>query len=200
MSLALRQRASLRRLAVRFGGTATATVRRHHTLHDAQDGSEISTLAVNGTASAGATTINLDTAPRLHGSLPQGITFTIAGDGTTYTVASRVNAASNALASVAISPALAAEAADDAVVTVAETVERSIPCAVGMYRDLDKATALIEVGDRKVLLATGHLPWTLDREFDTLILPGETAARTFKDLSRYKGGTIEAGAKVQVSD
>lgn len=105
------------RLVRRFGAGGEVTVRRHHTLTNPSTGAALATLAVNGTTALGAAVIDLD-ATAVQGKLVAGITFTIAGDATTYTVAADSTAASNALASVTFTPVLAAEAADDAAVTV----------------------------------------------------------------------------------
>lgn len=85
----------------------------------AHDRGTISTsaLAVNGATTAGATTINLDAAA-VTGTLNQGTLFTIAGDDTVYVVTANKTASTNAYNNVPIAPALAVDAADNAVVTV----------------------------------------------------------------------------------
>ena len=75
-----------------------------------------STLAVNGTTAAGATTINLD-ATSVSGTVAAGASFTIAGNTQRYFVSGELTAASNALTGLEFWPGLAASAADDAVVT-----------------------------------------------------------------------------------
>lgn len=74
------------------------------------------TLAVNGATTKGATTINLD-AGTVTGTLVPGDTFVIAGNTQRYAVTNTVTASGNALTGVQFTPALVADAADDAVVT-----------------------------------------------------------------------------------
>lgn len=74
------------------------------------------TLAVNGATTKGATTINLD-AGSVTGTLVPGDSFVIAGNTQRYAVTNTVTASGNALTGVTFTPALVADAADDAVVT-----------------------------------------------------------------------------------
>lgn len=75
------------------------------------------TLAVVGATAAGATTITLD-AVSVTGTLAAGDTFVIAGNAQRYVVTATNTASGNTFTSVAISPPLVADAADNAVVTV----------------------------------------------------------------------------------
>ena len=74
------------------------------------------TLAINGAVSAGASTIAVD-ATGLTGTWKKGSLFTIAGDTQVYVVTADATAASNAIASVAVAPAIAGGAADNAAIT-----------------------------------------------------------------------------------
>lgn len=73
-------------------------------------------LAVNGAASLGATTINLD-AGSVTGTLVPGDTFVIAGNTQRYAITNTTTASGNAFTGVTFTPALVAAAADNAVVT-----------------------------------------------------------------------------------
>ena len=75
------------------------------------------TVLVNGTGAVGATTIGLDTFTAATGVVKAGTVFTIAGDTTRYVVRKDAAIASNAT-TVTIYPALQAEAADNAEITV----------------------------------------------------------------------------------
>ncbi len=75
------------------------------------------TLAVNGAATKGASTINLD-AVAVTGTVVAGDSFVIAGHEQRYAVTSTCTAAGNALGGVTFTPPLAADAANDAVVTM----------------------------------------------------------------------------------
>lgn len=75
------------------------------------------TIAVNGTTAVGSESIALDGFTNATGTVKAGTVFTIAGDSTRYVVMEDATKAGNA-ATVSIYPALAQEAADDAVATV----------------------------------------------------------------------------------
>lgn len=75
------------------------------------------TLAVVAATSKGATTIGLD-AGAVTGTLVPGDTFVIAGNTQRYAITNTTTAATNAFTGVTFTPALAADAAEDAVVTV----------------------------------------------------------------------------------
>lgn len=75
------------------------------------------TLAVVGATTAGATTIGLD-AVSVTGTLVPGDSFVIAGNTQRYAITNTVTAATNAFVGVTFTPALVANAADNAVVTV----------------------------------------------------------------------------------
>lgn len=75
------------------------------------------TLALNGAHSRGATTIAAD-AGSVTGTLVAGDTFVIAGNTQRYAVTATSTASGNAFASISITPALVADYADDAVITV----------------------------------------------------------------------------------
>jgi hypothetical protein len=77
----------------------------------------VGTLAVNGAALKGATTINLD-AVAVTGTLVPGDSFVIAGNTQRHAITGTFTAAGNAFASVTFTPPLPANVADNAVVTV----------------------------------------------------------------------------------
>ena len=74
-------------------------------------------VAVVGTTAKGATTISLD-ALALTGTVVPGDTFVIAGNTQRYAITNTVTAAGNTLTGVTFTPALVADAADDAAVTL----------------------------------------------------------------------------------
>lgn len=117
MTVAQRQRLMQHRVIGHFGDRQTVTLRRRHTLMDHATGAILAALLVNGGQSSGAAVINLRAA-KLQGRIVKGVQFQIAGDATVYTVGGPVEASSNALAAVQISPVLAQNAADGAVVTI----------------------------------------------------------------------------------
>lgn len=120
MSFAARQRALRARGVRHFGDNGTVTLRRRHTLKSQRKGTPAVSgvlLLVNDAALAGAVAIGLR-ADLLTGRLPKGCRFTIAGNATIYTTGADAEASGGALAGVTISPALAANAADGAVVTL----------------------------------------------------------------------------------
>lgn len=112
--------------AVRFfGGDRTVTLRRRHTLQLQSTGDPVATLKVDGAQLAGAVVLNLKgaTGATLRGTLIAGVTFTIAGNATVYTVQADATASTaGKLAAVSISPALAAGPSDGAVVTITSSV------------------------------------------------------------------------------
>lgn len=75
------------------------------------------TLAVLADTSKGATTIGLD-AGSVTGTVVPGDSFVIAGNTQRYAITNTVTAATNAFAGVTFTPPLAADAAEDAVVTL----------------------------------------------------------------------------------
>lgn len=74
-------------------------------------------LLVNGAVSAGVTAIALDAAT-VTGTLVAGDSFVIAGNTQRYAVTATATASGNAFSSVSFTPALVADAADNAAVTV----------------------------------------------------------------------------------
>src|SRR5687768_12159103 len=118
MTVALSQSRMQGRVIKHFGDRGTVTLRRRHTLLDRATGAGLASLLVNGNQSSGAAVINLRAA-KLEGKIVHGVQFTIAGHAQTYTVgAGSVEAASSALAAVPISPVLAQNILDGAVVTI----------------------------------------------------------------------------------
>lgn len=120
MTFAARAERTADRLVRHFGNESTLTVRRSgEALTDPATGGVVSALAVRGTASVGAALITLD-ANSVFGTIGQGWKFNVAGDGTDYVVQADNTAAANIFTDVSILPVLAAEAADDAVVTITQ--------------------------------------------------------------------------------
>ena len=90
------------------------------------------TLLTNGAFTKGATSVNLDAAT-LTGIIRRGNVLTITGDTQKYAVKADVTASGNALASVTISPPLAADVADGVTVTVDQTASTST--GIAFHRD-----------------------------------------------------------------
>lgn len=150
---AQRAKATADRLVRRFGGGATATISRPNSLVNRLTGQAYAALAVDGTTSAGAGTITLD-AVNLKGVMRKGTTYTIAGDATVYTTSADVTAASGALTGVTFTPVLAAEASDDAVVTITQNGgSYSYVCAVKGFREEDINGTDVKGDDRMVILS-----------------------------------------------
>lgn len=145
----------------------------------------MSTLAVDGTTAVGASSITLDGATVI-GTLPIGITFTIAGDATVYTTTNAVDASSNSLAAVTFSPVLAAEAADDAVVTLtAEFATYTFPCAVLAFEERDITGTTTQSGDRTVVLdITGNT--VVPSDDDQLTVQGKVVS--IESIKPFKPG------------
>lgn len=75
------------------------------------------TVLINGTVAIGGTTVAVDAFTEATGTVRAGTVFTVAGDTTRYTVRKDATIASNA-ATLTITPALVAEATDNAEITV----------------------------------------------------------------------------------
>lgn len=171
MTYERRARGAARRQGRRYGGRgSTAVVVRRNALRAGTVG--LTALAVRGAHAAGASSINLD-APSVRGRLKKGMTFTIAGDGTTYTVTGNFTAAANRLDGVTFSPVLAANAADDAAVTVAEVVEFTFRDVVVSNFDEAELGSEVQGSDRKVILHTVGAPIIDVDETDGLRVNGE---------------------------
>lgn len=140
--ISARMKASSHRLTNHFGGGSMLTLYRSHDLRNANTGDQITTVAVKGTTAIGATSIDLDSAG-LEGTLVASMTFTIAGDATVYTVSASVEAASGELKSVAFSPPLEAEAADDAVVTLSAGASYTAAVSILNPNEEDLGTGLV---------------------------------------------------------
>ena len=164
MSIVARFRGSQERLIRHFGEAGTVTLRQRHSLRDPSTGSVPTTLAVAGLTAVGSGVIDLD-ATYLEGSLIPGITFTIAGDATSYTAENTVEAGSNVLSGVAFVPPLATQAADDAVVTlVSTTADTTVKAAVSRFVDEVIDGTRIMAGDRLVILDVKDLSVEVDTE------------------------------------
>ena len=151
-----------------FGDESTVTLRKFVSLRNANDGSPLHTLSVNGLTSSGATSIDLD-APGLEGDLLAGVTFTIAGDVTTYTVAADVSASGSELSGVTFTPALVTDAADDAAVTVGKYLEQTLAAELGVVSSEEADGTLVRMGDRKVWVTAKGSSWVPDEDTDVLI-------------------------------
>lgn len=156
MTIQARMQGSYHRLASHFGGGSTVTIRRPHTLRNEADGAQLTVLAVNGTTALGASSIDLDS-PNLVGTLPADITFLIAGDSTTYTVQIDKIAASDALTGVSFLPVLAAEAADDAVVTIGSTPSYSAAACCIAPTEKDMENTLVHSGSKILMVSSADL-------------------------------------------
>lgn len=137
----------VKRVIQRFGDAQTVTLRDRCSLLNATTGAPTNTLAAVGAHAAGAATLTLD-ATGLVGVLVEGAKLTIAA--TVYTVGAEVQAASGALTGVTISPVLAANLADDGVVTVSQ------PYADYVYSVLRSSIVEREVADGRTDTARGY--------------------------------------------
>jgi len=170
VSFQARLKRSVARVARHFGDDRTVVVRKRCELFNPTTDDPLLTLALNGAATAGDTSVNLDAAS-LSGSLRPGLTLTIAGDATTYVVTNEVRATGNALASVSILPVLAANAADDTAVTVAASVDYSFYSSFASIPDGLIDGTMIQRGDRKLVLSAEGVTYA-PSNFDTLIVDG----------------------------
>ena len=193
MTYAARAQASIHRLSQHFSDNATLTLRRNHTLVNQRSGAAVTTLAVRGLTSAGASLINLD-GPNLKGVLPVGITYTIAGDGTTYTVATanvRADQDTGRLDSVAFTPVLAAEAADDAVVTLATDYKEYTFACARRHFFADEVTDQIAQNDWRFMVSSVGAAVEIDLETDALEFDGQPLGVI--SLEPFEPGTERAG-------
>ncbi len=151
MSTATRFRGAARRRIQHFGSGAKAVRREVSSLLNPNTGGALTTLAVQGLTASAATSIILDSTAML-GKLPNGAQFTIAGDGTTYTLTADASASSNAV-TCSIN-ALQAQAADDAVVTITQPYgEKTYKAKLSHFR-ADEVGEDIRIDDFKLELAT----------------------------------------------
>lgn len=102
----------------RTGGGSTATLRLRHTLANSVQGKVISALFLVGAHPAGVLSLTAD-AQALTGVIYKGVQFTVAGSATIYTASSRARAASGQIV-ITFTPALAANALDNATVTIVQ--------------------------------------------------------------------------------
>lgn len=99
-----------------FGGDASVTLVR--TMKVQKNGTSDVLLEVNGAHTAGVSTISLKlTGLRTGSSIPTGAKFTIAGNATVYTLSAEATVTTIGQVSVAVTPVLAANAADGADIT-----------------------------------------------------------------------------------
>lgn len=113
-------------------------------------------FSVASAASAGATAVSIKASFTVGKILP-GDKFTIAGNATEYTVTGPgVSAASNQFAAVPITPALAANAALNAVVTFDFARDFTARAAVANY-DAKEMMGTIQVGDRRLVILQSAL-------------------------------------------
>lgn len=185
-------RGSTARLARRFGGSARATIRRPHSLKDRQKGTVA--LKIDGTVAAGGSTVVLDSAGKLSGFVPAGVRLKIGADATVYETTADATVAATGKLTLSLTPVLAAEATDDAAVTVTRAyAEYKAPAAVGNFRDADRRGGQISSADRVMLLDTSGLPFAVSQD-EQIIPPGESAAAEVVDLQVKRDG----GLRVQL--
>lgn len=109
-----------------FGGDRVVVLRRRSTLRNAVTGERVAALAADGIQAAAAETLALE-GTGLRGRLVAGAVLTVSGHVSGYTVQADAEATAAGKLSAAIAPALAAELADGAVVTIATpTAERDV--------------------------------------------------------------------------
>jgi len=189
-----RFRDSASRLVRHFGGGGTAALRRSHTLRNSQTGTAIAALAVAGARLAGAATITLD-ATKLVGKIPAGLRFTIAGDATVYETTAAVEASGGALANVPITPVLAADAADDAAVTIVRPYgEWTFFRSRGTSRGEDDLEGAGTQRRRMHLDATGAE--VTPEQGDLLVENGETQPIVGVDVVRVAGEAVRFSLEV----
>lgn len=138
MSFELAARAMQRDSIRHFGGGATCTLMRRMTLQ--KNGTSDILLEVNGNQVAGAATLSLKLAGLRAGSIPKGAKFTIAGNATEYTLTAAASVVTTGQISVAITPVLAADAADGADVTWTQPYGAWTPTFSRVARQLVEAT------------------------------------------------------------
>lgn len=95
-----------------FGSGVTCTLIRLMRLQ--KNGTSAILLEVNGNQLAGAATLSLKLAGLTSGSIPKGAKFTIAGNAQEYTLTAAASVVTTGQIAVAITPVLAANAADGA--------------------------------------------------------------------------------------
>ncbi len=151
MSTATRFAGAARRRIQHFGSGAKAVRREVSSLTNPNTGAALGTLAVQGLTANGAESIILD-ATNMTGKYPTGATFTIAGDGTTYTLTADAESSSNAI-TCSIN-ALQAQAANNAVVTLVQKYgEKTYKAKRSRFR-ADEVGVDIGLDDFKLELAT----------------------------------------------
>ena len=139
---------------------ASATVRHRHTMADRDTGVPTATLKLDGIHASGAVSL-LMKAPDsggLFGTLPLGLTLTIAG--TDYaTTTEATSTTSDRITATIGSPGLLAEAADEAAVTLGQYVEHSHPKVNLRPADMQDVQHLVGFGEQVTQAAgfPGHL-------------------------------------------
>jgi hypothetical protein len=182
------------------GGGFEVTLRRNSTLRNRTTSAAITAPTLSAAVTAGASTVSL-TSTSLQGRLPEGAKFTIAGNATEYTTTADVEAASNVLSSVPVTPVIAANASLGAVVTITQTYGDESYTAMQGALD-QEASAHIEGATRRLHLAGGDglraplegdlVTTGLDRtervgHVYTSAPDGSTVARWTVTLSNYPG-------------
>lgn len=117
----------LSRSVARLSG-ASAVVTRRHSMSDRDGGTKLGTLLLDGIHAAAVTTLTMkapDSGP-LVGRLPNGITLTIGGTPYATTATATADLTTSRI-TVTITPGLDAEGADEAVVTLADSVDQTHP-------------------------------------------------------------------------
>lgn len=162
------------RTAALLGRIGHSVILRHVTLLSGPNPSinppSYSGLAVDGLQAATATTLNLK-ASAISGRLIAGDKFTIAGDGNVYTVTGQIVASLNKLAAVPIAPALAKNAADNAVVTPVFASDVILSARVQMYPQSMVNGTTIQQSDLQVLVPALGLPF-IPSTTDKIIIDG----------------------------
>lgn len=150
-STAKRFQRSAHRLLSHFADDNEVTLRRRSTLTNRLTGKAPS-LLVKGLTAQDSGLITLD-ATNLSGTLATGSTFTITGDGQTYSVLADVEASSSELTDVPIDPPLSQAAANDAAVTLtSKYADVTVGAAVTTFSDELIDDTRIQATDRLVLL------------------------------------------------
>lgn len=168
----------MQNMVVRFQGDGrTCTLRRLHSLRDQSPGGAPTTLLVNGAQLAGASTLSLKGGAALTGVLVTGCKFTIAGNVTVYTTLMPTAAgAGGTLVVIPISPVLAANAGNLAVVTITQPYgDHTFAFCRGANQADDMEGAVR--GRRRVLHLSATGATTVPEQGDLIVEDGLTISR-----------------------
>lgn len=119
---------------------------------------DVTGLAVAAATAAGSSTIGL-VATAARGRLVQGDQFSVAGDVTIYTIGVPVTAAGNGFAAVPFAPPLAANADQDAAVSLFYAADISVRVRIAAYPMRLIDGSLIQAGDLQIIVPAASIPF-----------------------------------------